>query len=275
MECGHRMAGHAVKNDSPPSSSTFPRALELSVGDIVGTFSSPMEAFSSAISSPADSSRYERSTICSRESGREKKQRPAVIRDIQSGMNNITVYELSLLASFSSTPFETLHDNTKDLVIPVASLGNEHPKSRHFIRTEPPWPKKIQYVVTRTITTSEVFEWWTDGRERYRINEQDLDILDQLDLEQTIKLETKLLNYPGGGVGWLKDINQAAKAARRRVPSGSASTRSLFRAFSVKSSASKISRLESINENQESKENDWTKVSYKRRPLREKINRPR
>ncbi|THV03982.1 hypothetical protein K435DRAFT_774631 [Dendrothele bispora CBS 962.96] len=144
------MAGHAVTDGIRSSpTSTSPHTPKFSTGDIVGTFTSPMEAFYNAVSSSVDLSRCERSTIRSRGSQGERKLRPAIIRDIRIGVDVPTSYELSLLASFSSTPFEALHENTKDLVLPVASLENENPETECFIRTEPPWPKKVQYVVTR------------------------------------------------------------------------------------------------------------------------------
>ncbi|THU80618.1 hypothetical protein K435DRAFT_874191 [Dendrothele bispora CBS 962.96] len=273
----------ASKDRSSSSLSPSPHSPEFSKGDIVGTFLSPMEAFYNAIASTLDRSRGERSTIRSRESNPAKQgPRPAIIREIKTDGDRATEYRLSLLASFSSTPFETLHENTKDLVITVSSPGNKHQDAEHVIQTNPPWPNKIQYVVTPIVTTSAIFEWRTNGSggKRYKVSDKDLDLLSQVSMEQALKLMVKLRTYPGGGFGWFKDLRRVAKeVARQKAPDSDLSslrrTFSGLSPFSIRSSVSKASKLASINENEEPQNGQKRKsVLNKRRPLKEAINIP-
>ncbi|KAK7467698.1 hypothetical protein VKT23_004750 [Stygiomarasmius scandens] len=203
------MAGQGARDISSSQQAGF------SVGNVVGAHVSPLEAFSDAIGYKVDPSRRDERSRRTRESRISNQEsvrgpRPAVIvetmTDPSSGKESFLV---NLFASFSSTPLDRLYENTKDLTIPVANPRSKFPDSVQCIRTDPPWPKDIQYVITRSVWTSDIEEWRCRSGQRYRVSQEDCGLLNAIGAQQGRRLRVKLRTYPRNGVGWLEDIKQA------------------------------------------------------------------
>ncbi|KAK7467701.1 hypothetical protein VKT23_004753 [Stygiomarasmius scandens] len=201
------MAGHGITG-FPCSSQQ-----DLSVGDIVGVRISPVQVYCEAIGHKADAAQRDARSRRTRQSQHEasaRGPRPAVIMDQRtdpsSGQKS---FQVCVCASFSSTRWESLHNNTKDLIIPITNSKITFPDGVRLLRTDPPWPKDIQYVITRSVWTSDIEEWRCRGGQRYRVGQEDCDLLDVIGMEQEHSLAEKLRTYPRNGAGWLEDIKRA------------------------------------------------------------------
>ncbi|KAK7455138.1 hypothetical protein VKT23_011009 [Stygiomarasmius scandens] len=114
------------------------------------------------------------------------------------------------------TPYEELYEHTRDLVVPVANRKlSEEELSVESIRTQPTWPFRFEYVITKSIFVSEIEHWYPDHINRYWVKNQDLKKLGAISTEQIRKLTTKLLKYEGGANEWLKDIRREARKVKR------------------------------------------------------------
>ncbi|KAK7467700.1 hypothetical protein VKT23_004752 [Stygiomarasmius scandens] len=203
------MAGQGARDISSSQQAGF------SVGDVVGAHVSPLEVFSDAIGYKVDPSRRDERSRRTRESRISNQEgvrgpRPAVIVEkMTDPCSRKESFLVNLFASFSSTPLDSLYENTKDLTIPVANPRSKLPDGVQCIRTDPPWPKDIQYVITRGVWTSDIEEWRCRGGRRYRVSREDCYLLDAVGTEQDHSLAEKLRTYPRNGAGWLEDIKQA------------------------------------------------------------------
>ncbi|KAK7455176.1 hypothetical protein VKT23_011047 [Stygiomarasmius scandens] len=203
------MAGHGF-----PSSSNFLTC------DVVGVPVSPMEVFGDAIGYKVDpwrrdeKSRRERES-CMSDQGRVQGLRPAVIVNrVTDPATGQKLYKVNLFASFSNTPFDHLHSNTKDLVIFVANSNSRLPDGAQVIRTIPPWPRNIQYVMTRSVWTSNVTVWPCEAGSHYQISLEDRKLLESIGRQQDWALSVKLSQYEGGKKQWLADIRSAIASVR-------------------------------------------------------------
>ncbi|KAK7467663.1 hypothetical protein VKT23_004716 [Stygiomarasmius scandens] len=186
-------------------------------GEIVLVRASAMRAFEEAATKHMEHFEQLRDKVSSRsytltlysKTDQRPNFRPAIIKGLRPDVGMTEVY---LLATFAQTPYEELYEHTRDLVVPVANRKfSDEELPVESIRTQPMWPFRFEYVITKSIFVSEVEHWYPDHINRYWVKNQDLKKLGAISTEQIRKLTAKLLKYEGGANEWLKDIRREAR----------------------------------------------------------------